>query len=306
MEKEGLTEQEAFERLRRASQLAGRPLKVVAEALIATARAARRLRPERSTGRASAVETSCDRRSARTAGRPPHGRTAGACVGRGRRGCRVGSRGDVGRVDRDVRQGPRRPRNEQRISPGTPSGRGSHRGQVGGVPSRSPAVPNGPRARAAPQALRPYVASYRRVRLDIEFSPTRAPCRSARGSPRERARLALPELDDAEALGRLVRDPRAVRRWLARRERSSSMLVFESARFQSIRRTIMRSPGREPARPGRRRRAPRSRLVAGAARAAPSRAGRGGRAPGRERRWSRRDASPPGRRPGAFRSPNLT
>ena len=36
MAREGLTEQEAFERLRRASQLAGRPLKVVAEALIAT------------------------------------------------------------------------------------------------------------------------------------------------------------------------------------------------------------------------------------------------------------------------------
>ena len=36
MAKEGLTEQEAFERLRRASQIAGRPLKVVAEALIAT------------------------------------------------------------------------------------------------------------------------------------------------------------------------------------------------------------------------------------------------------------------------------
>jgi AmiR/NasT family two-component response regulator len=36
MAKEGLTEQEAFERLRRASQLAGRPLRVVAEALIAT------------------------------------------------------------------------------------------------------------------------------------------------------------------------------------------------------------------------------------------------------------------------------
>src|SRR5881628_2993532 len=36
MAKEGLTEQEAFERLRRASQLAGRPLKVVAEALIVT------------------------------------------------------------------------------------------------------------------------------------------------------------------------------------------------------------------------------------------------------------------------------
>ena len=36
MAKEGLSEQEAFERLRRASQLSGRPLKVVAEALIAT------------------------------------------------------------------------------------------------------------------------------------------------------------------------------------------------------------------------------------------------------------------------------
>jgi two-component system, response regulator PdtaR len=35
MAKEGLSEQEAFERLRRASQLAGRPLKVVADALIA-------------------------------------------------------------------------------------------------------------------------------------------------------------------------------------------------------------------------------------------------------------------------------
>src|SRR5438477_4965111 len=36
MTKEGLTEQDAFARLRRASQLSGRPLKVVAEALIAT------------------------------------------------------------------------------------------------------------------------------------------------------------------------------------------------------------------------------------------------------------------------------
>jgi response regulator NasT len=36
MAKEDLTEQEAFERLRRASQISGRPLKVVAEALIAT------------------------------------------------------------------------------------------------------------------------------------------------------------------------------------------------------------------------------------------------------------------------------
>jgi response regulator NasT len=36
MAKENLTEQEAFQRLRRASQVSGRPLKVVAEALIAT------------------------------------------------------------------------------------------------------------------------------------------------------------------------------------------------------------------------------------------------------------------------------
>src|SRR6266511_1417888 len=36
MAKEGLTEPEAFARLRRASQISGRPLKVVAEALIAT------------------------------------------------------------------------------------------------------------------------------------------------------------------------------------------------------------------------------------------------------------------------------
>src|ERR687892_735662 len=36
MEREGLTEQEAFARLRKASQLSGRPLKVVAEAVVAT------------------------------------------------------------------------------------------------------------------------------------------------------------------------------------------------------------------------------------------------------------------------------
>jgi AmiR/NasT family two-component response regulator len=36
MTKEGLSEQEAFERLRRASQISGRPLRVVSEALIAT------------------------------------------------------------------------------------------------------------------------------------------------------------------------------------------------------------------------------------------------------------------------------
>src|SRR5215213_7742986 len=36
MERDGLTEEEAFTRLRKASQLSGKPLKVVAEALIAT------------------------------------------------------------------------------------------------------------------------------------------------------------------------------------------------------------------------------------------------------------------------------
>jgi two-component system, response regulator PdtaR len=36
MQKDDLTEQEAFKRLRRASQLSGKPLKVVAEAIIAT------------------------------------------------------------------------------------------------------------------------------------------------------------------------------------------------------------------------------------------------------------------------------
>src|SRR5947208_16475937 len=36
MEREGLTEHEAFARLRKASQISGRPLKVVADALIAT------------------------------------------------------------------------------------------------------------------------------------------------------------------------------------------------------------------------------------------------------------------------------
>jgi response regulator NasT len=36
MEKEGLTEQDAFARLRKASQVSGRPLKVVAEAIVAT------------------------------------------------------------------------------------------------------------------------------------------------------------------------------------------------------------------------------------------------------------------------------
>jgi response regulator NasT len=36
MDKEGLTEQEAFTRLRKASQTSGRPLKVIAEAVVAT------------------------------------------------------------------------------------------------------------------------------------------------------------------------------------------------------------------------------------------------------------------------------
>jgi response regulator NasT len=36
MERDGLSEQDAFARLRKASQVSGRPLKVVAEAVIAT------------------------------------------------------------------------------------------------------------------------------------------------------------------------------------------------------------------------------------------------------------------------------
>ena len=36
MEREGLSGQDAFARLRKASQLSGRPMRVVAEALIAT------------------------------------------------------------------------------------------------------------------------------------------------------------------------------------------------------------------------------------------------------------------------------
>jgi AmiR/NasT family two-component response regulator len=36
MEKEGLAESDAFDRLRRASQMSGKPLKVIAEAVIAT------------------------------------------------------------------------------------------------------------------------------------------------------------------------------------------------------------------------------------------------------------------------------
>jgi two-component system, response regulator PdtaR len=50
MEKEGLTEQEAFARLRKASQISGRPLEVVAEAVVATFTTAA---GERSRGRAS-------------------------------------------------------------------------------------------------------------------------------------------------------------------------------------------------------------------------------------------------------------
>jgi AmiR/NasT family two-component response regulator len=36
MEREGLTEEEAFARLRKASQVSGRPMQVVAEAVLAT------------------------------------------------------------------------------------------------------------------------------------------------------------------------------------------------------------------------------------------------------------------------------
>jgi response regulator NasT len=49
MEKEGLTEEDAFARLRKASQVSGRPLKVVAEAVVATFTAG----GGRSRGRAS-------------------------------------------------------------------------------------------------------------------------------------------------------------------------------------------------------------------------------------------------------------
>ena len=71
MEREGLTEQDAFARLRKASQISGRPLKVVAEALIATldskdalirvrrraARPSSRARPAASRARCGSVST---------------------------------------------------------------------------------------------------------------------------------------------------------------------------------------------------------------------------------------------------------
>jgi AmiR/NasT family two-component response regulator len=36
MEKESLTEEQAFDRLRRASQVSGKPLRVIAEAVVST------------------------------------------------------------------------------------------------------------------------------------------------------------------------------------------------------------------------------------------------------------------------------
>ena len=45
MEKEGLTEQDAFARLRKASQISGRPLKVIADAVVATLEARRMSHP---------------------------------------------------------------------------------------------------------------------------------------------------------------------------------------------------------------------------------------------------------------------
>jgi response regulator NasT len=36
MARDGLTEQQAFERIRKASQISGRPMRVIAEALLAT------------------------------------------------------------------------------------------------------------------------------------------------------------------------------------------------------------------------------------------------------------------------------
>ena len=53
MAKEGLTESEAFDRLRRASQVSGRPLKVIAEAVVATLDASSCRTPWRRPPRAS-------------------------------------------------------------------------------------------------------------------------------------------------------------------------------------------------------------------------------------------------------------
>ena len=60
MEREGLTEQAAFARLRKASQISGRPLKVVADAFIATLEPGGRLiaRPARRPSACAASSTS--------------------------------------------------------------------------------------------------------------------------------------------------------------------------------------------------------------------------------------------------------
>ena len=65
MDREGLTEQEAFARLRKASQISGRPLKVVAEALIATLGGVGALRREQALVLAAAVEAPAEPRRER-------------------------------------------------------------------------------------------------------------------------------------------------------------------------------------------------------------------------------------------------
>ena len=65
MEREGLTEQDAFARLRKASQISGRPLQVVAEALIATLDALKVRGRARSYEAASSRSSSRRRRSRR-------------------------------------------------------------------------------------------------------------------------------------------------------------------------------------------------------------------------------------------------
>ena len=162
MAKEGLSEQDAFARLRKASQVSGRPLKVVAEAVVAT------LDPggERASERANAREgfgrfvqrapgvwrvrlDPCDRsghagdrrsdmsgsevaaRAERARGRPPHARrgAGGAESCRGDRRDRDGGGAGLRRRDRGGGPPPRRRRREPR-SLRPDSGRRGDRRQV--------------------------------------------------------------------------------------------------------------------------------------------------------------------------------
>ena len=105
MEREGLTEQDAFARLRKASQISGRPLKVVAEALIATldVKAAKRLR--HAQGRASPLR------------RREELLLPAACAGRGGRARRAAPAARTGRRSR-ARRGRSSPRRRGSRPPG--------------------------------------------------------------------------------------------------------------------------------------------------------------------------------------------